>query len=308
MDGSNALSVRSKIGYVLSLALAAALAVPFLYEPPYEGLISSPERTLVFAHRGFGNHAPDNSLAGARIALREGLDGVDVDAQFTSDAEIVIFHDVSLERFTSGEGRVDARTMAELRSYDLAEKFGGGFPSTPIAAFEDFVAAVTPTALLMVELKVPGFRDSGIERRAIEIIARHEAFDRVYLSSFNPVVLRRLKQIEPRVRTVFIFQDTGWDPQRVAETRVEDRVAMPWYLRNDITRTAIRSLIRPDALSINQGVAEATIDKLLRKGYPIFLWPVNDEAEIARALARHPYGLVSDEPLLARRMRDQLPD
>ena len=153
-----------------------------------------------------------------------------------------------------------------------------------------------------------GFADTGIERRAIEIIAKHDAFERVYLSSFNPIVLWRLKRLDPRVRTVFIFMDTGWDPERVAATRVEDRVALPWYLRNDVTRRAIRKLVRPDALSINQAVDEATIDALLEKGYPVFLWPLNDEQQITRALAKKPYGVISDEPVMARTLRDQLAD
>ncbi len=220
----------------------------------------------------------------------------------------MIFHDVSLERFTNREGRVDSRTIEELRTYDLAEKYGHGFANVPIASFEDFVTEMTPTILLMVELKVAGIQDTGIERRAIEIIEKHDAFDRVYLSSFNPFVLWRLKQIDPRVRTVFIFMDTGWDPKRVAETKAEDRVTLPWYLRNDVMRTAIRKLIKPDALSINRGVDEATIDSLLEKGYPIFLWPVNDDEQITWALAKRPYGVVSDEPMTARKLRDQFED
>jgi len=296
---------RRRILAGIGLALLGAVAALFLYERPYAGLIAAQERIMVFAHRGFGNHAPDNSLAGARLALARGMDGVDVDGQSTRDGEIVIFHDVSLERFTTGEGRVDARSMAELRGYDLGEKFGRGFQDVPIASFEDFVGEISPRALLMVELKVPGFADTGIERRAIDVIRRHDAFERVYLSSFNPVVLWRLERIDARVRTVFIFMDTGWDPKRVAETRVEDRVALPWYLRNDTTRRAIRNLVRPDALSINHQVDEATIDALLGKGYPVFLWPVNDEAQIAWALSKRPYGLVSDEPELARTLRDQ---
>jgi len=302
------LPTRRTIAWLAGLATLGALAAPFVFEPDYSGPIATNERVLVFAHRGFGNHAPDNSLAGARLAVRQGLDGVDVDAQLTRDAEIVIFHDVSLERFTHGEGRVDARSLEELRAYDLADKFGRGFDDAYIASFEDFVAELTPNALLMVELKVPGFADTGIERRAIDIIASHDAFDRVYLSSFNPVVLWRLERLEPRVRTVFAFMDTGWDPKRVAETRVEDRVPLPWYLRNDLTRRAIRNLVRPDLLSIRHDVKEETVAALLSKSYPVFLWPVNEEVEIRRALLRRPYGVISDEPMLALGLRDQFAD
>lgn len=298
------MDIKRNILLGVGISVLIVLGYLFLYEPEYSGLISAEEKTLVFAHRGFGNHAPDNSLVGAQIALREGLDGVDVDAQFSSDKEIVIFHDVSLERFTDGEGRVDQKTTEELKTYDLGEKYGNGFTYVYISTFEEFVAAVTPSSMLMVELKVATAKDTGIERRTIEILSKYDAFERVYVSSFNPVVLWRLKNMDPRVRTVFIFMDSGWDPKRVAETKAEDRVALPWYLQNEYTRTAIRKIIRPDALSINYGVRESTIDSLLNKGYPIFLWSLNDTESLEWALEKEPYGIVTDEPLLGRDARN----
>jgi glycerophosphoryl diester phosphodiesterase len=108
-----------KIGVAVLLVLVLGSLYLFVYEPPYRGLMSASEQVLVFAHRGYGNHAPDNSLEGAKIALAQGFDGVDVDAQFSKDKEVVIFHDVSLERFTTGTGRVDAHTLVELQTYDL---------------------------------------------------------------------------------------------------------------------------------------------------------------------------------------------
>jgi glycerophosphoryl diester phosphodiesterase len=299
---------KSKTGKIVStilLVLVVAFLYLFVYEPQYKGLISDSGRVLVFAHRGYGNHAPDNSLIGAEIALDNKLDGVDVDAQFTADKEVVIFHDVSLERFTTGTGRVDAKTMDELREYDLAIKYEGEFSDIFISNFEEFVETVLPRGLLMVELKVPGMSDTGIERRVNEIIKKHNGYDQIYISSFNPIVLHRLKKIDSRIKTVFIFMDQGWDPKRVAETRKEDRVALPWYLQTEFTRIAIRKFVKPDALSVNHLVDESVIDKLISKGHPIFLWPVNDEESVNLALKKKPFGLVSDEPLLARELRDQ---
>ena len=302
-------AMRNRITRVFAILLLSAVALgvyAFLFEPQYGGLITDDGRVLVFAHRGFGNHAPDNSLAGAQLALENGLDGVDVDGQFSADEQVVIFHDVSLERFTTGTGRVDSKTARELTTYDLSIKFGSGFSEVYISTFDDFVRTVTPDGYLMVELKVPGVSDTGIEQQVNEIVQKYDAYDRVLISSFNPVVLYRLKRIEPRIRTVFIFQDTGWDPQRVADTREEDRVALPWYLRTELMRVAIRKIIKADALSIHQDVEESVIDKLIAKGFPVFLWPVNDKQSVTWALGKRPYGLVSDEPLQARELRDDL--
>ena len=278
------------------LALAGVFVYAACYEPRYRGLISISDRSLLFAHRGYGNHAPDNSIEGARMAMARGLDGVDVDAQMSRDGEIVIFHDVSLERFTTGEGRVDAHDLETLQQYDLADKFGEGFSGVYMRTLEDFVREVTPRAYLMVELKVASASDTGIESRVHEILEKYDAYERVYVSSFNPIVLYRLKQIDSRIRTVFIFMDSGWDPARIAATKEEDRVSLPWYLQAEWTRKIIRKIIRPDAVSVNHTVDESVIDSLIAKGHPVFLWPVNEAADIEWALETKPYGLVTDEP------------
>lgn len=298
-----------KIGITFVLLLIGIASYLFLYEPNYKGQIQSEdENILLFAHRGFGNHAPDNSLVGAKLALENGLDGVDVDAQFSQDKHTVIFHDVSLERFTTGEGRVDSYTLEELQTYDLGEKYGDGteFSEVYIATFEDFVREITPEALLMVELKIATTKDTGMERQVIDIIERYDVFDRVYISTFNPVVLYRLKKIDERVQTVFIFQDAGWDPQRVAETKEEDRVGLPWYLQTEWTRRAIRKITAPDAVSVNEHVDEATIDRLIEHGWPVFLWPLNATSSVLWGIQKQPFGIVTDEPLLTKSVYDEV--
>src|SRR6185437_5533294 len=105
---------RAVLAGVAGLLLLAGLYL-FGYEPPYRGtLVARPARTLVFAHRGFGDLGPDNSLYAVEHALEAGMDGVDVDGQLTRDSELVIFHDLSVDRLTSGIGRVREKTRAEM--------------------------------------------------------------------------------------------------------------------------------------------------------------------------------------------------
>jgi len=298
--------IRTTLRLILvGLVVGLVIVVTYFawYEPTYKGLIKpKTDNILLYAHRGFGNFAPDNSLVGAQTALKEGLDGVDVDAQLTKDGQVVIFHDVSLERFTTGEGRIDSYTLEELQQYDLGKKFGDGteFANVYMATFEDFVRAITPEALLMTELKVATTKDTGMERHVVDVITRYDAFDRVLISTFNPIVLYRLKQLDERVRTVFIFQNSGWDPKRIAETKEADRVGLPWYLKTEWTRRIIRKLTKPDALSINEQVDQKTINRLRAKGWPIFLWPLNTESSIIWGIKQQPYGIVTDEPILTR--------
>ncbi len=58
-------------------------------------------------------------------------------------------------------------------------------------------------------------------------------------------------------------------------------------------------------LSINHEVDEAVIDRLLAKDWPAFIWTPNCEEHIRAALAKQPYGVISDRPNLAKELRGQ---
>jgi len=302
---------RRKILAAIAAVLVLAAGYCFGYEPRYPGALVAappPSRPLVFAHRGFGNFGPDNSLYAVEQALDVGgMDGVDVDGQLTWDAEIVIFHDLSVDRLTAGTGRVRDKTKAEMLALDLGPKYSPNIQGANVHTFEDFVRAVKRRGrgILMVELKVPGLGASGIEARAVEIIQRYNAHENVILSSFNPFVLYRVKRLDPRVRTALIFMDTNWNPELLAEIKPEDRVNLPWIVRQELIRRAIRKIIRPDLLSINHAVNPRVTNRLIAKGWPVFIWTVNEAPDIRAALEKRPYGVISDQPVRAKQLRDQ---
>ena len=290
----------------LVVLLAAAALWLFAYDPPYRGrLVERPSRPLVFAHRGFGIHGPDNSLYAAERAMGAGMDGVDVDGQLTRDGELVIFHDLSVDRLTSGRGKVRDKTLAEMLALDLGPRYDPTLHGAYVRTFEDFVRAMKGRGILMVELKVPGGAATGIERRAVDIIRRHDAYSGVILSSFNPIVLWRVKRLDPRVRTALIFMDTNWNPELLAEIRPEDRVDLPWFLRQEWIRRGIRKLIRPDLLSINHEVDPVVLQRLLVHGWPAFIWTPDTDVDLRRALARRPYGVISNRPIRAKELRGE---
>jgi glycerophosphoryl diester phosphodiesterase len=303
-------STRTRSLGVIALGVVVFGAYLTCYEPPYRGtLVTRPPRPLIFGHRGFGDHAPDNSLYAVERALDAGMDGVDVDGQLTRDSTLVIFHDLSVDRLTADTGRVRDKTLAAMLALDLGPKFHPPMHGAYVRTFEDFVRTVMARGsgggILMVELKVPGMAATGIERRAVEIIQRYGAHERVVLSSFNPVVLYRVKRLDPNVRTALIFMDTNWNPELLAEIKPGDAVNLPWPVRQEFIRRAIRKIIRPDLLSINHAVDEAVTNRLIAKGWPVFIWTPDEEGDIRRALAKHPYGVISNEPVRAKALRDQ---
>lgn len=77
-------------------------------------LYEQPGRTVVTAHRGWSGRYPENTLTAFSEAAKIGADVVEFDVRRTSDGELVVIHDESLDRTTDGSGPVSERTLADL--------------------------------------------------------------------------------------------------------------------------------------------------------------------------------------------------
>ncbi len=290
--------LRRRVMGIALLVIGIVLALFVRHEPPYRGKIVAGAQPLIIAHRGFGNHAPDNSLVAVRMAIDSGLDGVDLDAQMTADGELVIFHDPSLDRLTDRSGFIKDLTVEEITQADLGSKFGPAFAGERPATLEEVIQEVAGRLLVIVELKASGIRSDGSEDQAIQLIRKYDAYEFVYLSSFNPFVLYRLRKRDPRLHTVFIFKDENVDPDKLREIHPTELKGIPFFLRQEPYRRLIRRMIEPDLLSAEITVKEQTVRDLQAKGHPVMLWPPNTEAQIHQSIARNPWGIITDEPLI----------
>ena len=76
-------------------------------------------RPLIASHRGGSLEWPENSPTAFRNTAALAVDQVEFDIHPTADGEIVVIHDATLDRTTTGRGPVAARTLAELRGLTL---------------------------------------------------------------------------------------------------------------------------------------------------------------------------------------------
>ena len=75
--------------------------------------------TLIASHRGGALLWPENSPTAFRETAALPVDQVEFDIHPTADGEIVVIHDATLDRTTTGTGPVAARTLAQLRALSL---------------------------------------------------------------------------------------------------------------------------------------------------------------------------------------------
>src|SRR5690606_23891146 len=86
----------------------------------------TPDRLpFVSAHRGGPRKGfPENCIATFENTLTHGPAILEIDPRYTRDGHIVLMHDPTLDRTTSGTGKVADHTLAEIRALRLKDTEG----------------------------------------------------------------------------------------------------------------------------------------------------------------------------------------
>lgn len=84
-------------------------------------------QVYVAAHRGDWRDAPENSIQALKYAERLGVDIVELDVKKTKDGQLVVMHDMTLDRSTTGSGLVSSYTLQQLKQLTL--RAGTGHPT-----------------------------------------------------------------------------------------------------------------------------------------------------------------------------------
>ncbi len=168
----------------------------------------------LFAHRGGGALAPENTLAGIRLAARLGYRGVEFDVMLSEDGIPLLIHDESLARTTDGRGAVASTSYAELSRLDAGSWFHPTFSGESIPRLEDALACCARFGLVAnVEIKPAAGRDDATGRVVGNSVASGEP-GAVLLSSFSEPALAAARLTAPAVPRALLFEAPPADWQR----------------------------------------------------------------------------------------------
>src|SRR6185503_16517189 len=140
---------------------------------------------LFAAHRGGAALWPENSLLAFRNALALGADYLEMDVHLSRDGEVMVMHDPTLDRTSTGSGPVRALT------------------EEPVPTLERVVAlAAAAKRQMLVEIKTDEQRRRypGIEEKVLAILDRHRFAPSAIVMSFEGDTWRRVRQLRPDVR------------------------------------------------------------------------------------------------------------
>ncbi|WP_258037273.1 MULTISPECIES: glycerophosphodiester phosphodiesterase family protein [unclassified Streptomyces] len=255
---------------------------------------SGPGVTVV-SHRGASGHAPENTLAAVDAAAALHIDWVEIDVQRTADGELVVLHDVTLDRTTDAAEiypdrapwELSAFTHEEITRLDAGSWYGPEFAGEPVPTLGQALDRIDGNGQkLLLEVKSPELYP-GIEAEIISELRAHgwltprRLRDGLVVQSFDSASVRTTHRLDPRVRTGLL----GSPP--VAE--------LPWHAR-------YADQINPRHTSVTAEYVEAVQSLRGPHGRPleVFVWTVNDGPTAIALASLGVDGVITDVPDVIR--------
>lgn len=238
---------------------------------PPAGVLASLPR--LFAHRCGGALAPENTLAGLRIAAQLGCKAVEFDVMLSADGSPWLIHDETLERTTDGTGRVCETRDADLARLDAGFRHHRAFRGEPLPTLAAAAALCRELGLVAnVEIKpATGFDLATGEVVARQVLELWRGAPLPLVSSFSEIALAAARRVAPQLPIGCLWERPPGD----------------WRSRLDALGAL--SLHCPAGAIDDRLLAEAAAG-----GIPVLCYTVNDPLEAAVLIQRGVAAVFSD--------------
>ncbi|GAB3271345.1 glycerophosphodiester phosphodiesterase [Arthrobacter pigmenti] len=257
---------------------------------------------VVFAHRGASGRYAEHTRAAYLQALAEGTDGVECDIHLSSDRQLVLIHDHTLNRTSNATGQVADYTLDELRKVDFHSWKEPDIPSEFGTDGQQFLTLMELIGVLRdygkpiklaIECKHPDPFGAGLEEALFELLdgegwdAATCILDNISLSfmSFDPDSVERLLQRVPArvvcqlvedIKMSAVARDAGVeDPAGTAQLAAAEQFLAAGQSNLDHQRVALAG---PGIEYIADHLEQ--VERWVASGLRFRVWTVNSDDDI----------------------------
>ncbi|KPL51069.1 glycerophosphodiester phosphodiesterase [Prosthecomicrobium hirschii] len=226
------------------------------------------------AHRGYHDIKAgrvENTLTAVRAAVARDF-AIEVDVQLTGDGEAVVFHDFTLDRLTTGQGRLDRKTLAEIQGAPFRVS------DDRVPTLAELLDTVAGRVGLIIEIKSDFARpaDLRLVRRTVAGLKGYRG--PVAVKSFDPDMVAEVGRLAPDLPRGIVADDAR-DPDHYGRLGAAARFSLRHLLHMPRTK--------PHFISYGVKYLPAPGPAFARKvmGKPVITWTVRTEADRAVASA-----------------------
>lgn len=232
---------------------------------------------LIIAHRGLSGKAPENTLASFAMAVSvPGIAMLELDVRLSRDDQVLVLHDRTLQRTTTGNGRARSYDLQELKQLDAGSWFDPHFRAETIPLLSEVLLLARDRCWVNIELKSSPFGEPKglLEKRVLETVDEVGMGDQVLFSSFDHRLVSTLKRLRPSAPTGVIYN-----------------------LHRDFLRSPSALAQRCNAavfVCAKHELKPWMVEDAHRCGIAIYVYTLNSVAEVTRIVELGVDGIISD--------------
>tara|TARA_B100000212_G_scaffold339350_1_gene317675 strand:+ start:12208 stop:12984 length:777 start_codon:yes stop_codon:yes gene_type:complete len=170
----------------------------------------------ICAHRGDVEVAPENTIPAFLSAVRKGAQQIEFDVALTKDGKLVVMHDSTVDRTTSGKGRVSDLTFDEIRLLDAGSWFDPKFKGTQVPTLHEALNSIPKSIYCNVHLK----GGDELAQKSAKVIAEMGRLDTAFIAcSLQSITAAR--KVIPKIKTCNMTRQAGDRLAYIRETIVK---------------------------------------------------------------------------------------
>lgn len=221
---------------------------------------------LKIAHRGAKAYEPENTLQAFQKALDLNSDGIELDVHLSSDEQIIVIHDETIDRTTNGKGLVNSFSLAELKSFLIDGKY-------QIPTLNEVFDLVDKKCLINIELKGLATPNKVVALIEEYISEKNWNYNNFIISSFDWNMLQETSNLNPNIPIGVL---------------TEEDLSKALAFAEKIKAKAIH----PDFQLLNT----ENVSEMQKKGFLVLPWTVNSKEDIQKVKNYKVNGIISDNP------------
>lgn len=248
----------------------------------------------IIAHRGANVYAPQNTLPAFIRAAELGADGFETDIHLTRDGVPVICHNYTVDETSNGMGSISKMEYSELLGLDFGSYFSEKYKGTRILTLEEFLTVCEKYDIKLINLELKPLREGETGEKLVQtVLDMVHSFgfsNRVIISSFDRVLLKLAKELDPHCKTGFLYHPAFHTLSR------------QWAEFTFVPVTTAKSLGCESLHPMLPYVTSEYVRRAHKAGLKINVWTVDSERQIKRMKSLGVDGIITDCPDRAKRI------
>ncbi|SDX02543.1 glycerophosphodiester phosphodiesterase [Flavobacterium degerlachei] len=221
---------------------------------------------LKIGHRGARGHEPENTIIGFQKAIDLHVDRIELDVHLSSDNELMVIHDETIDRTTDGKGFVNQFSLPQLKRFRI-EKIH------TIPTLSEVLNLIDQKCDINIELKSFETADKVVDLIEKYVSEKKWNYDQFLVSSFDWNALQQVTFSNSKI-PIGVLTETNLDLAFAFAKFIKAKSIHPYF----------------------HLVTKENTAKMQEKGFQVFPWTVNEIEDIKRIKTYNVDGIISDFP------------